>query len=105
MKTTHLDDSNFDSTLQSTTQPVLVDFHADWCGPCRMLGPVIDEIAEDQAGRALVAKVNVDEAPAIAARYGINSIPALIIFRDGRPVKSFIGVQPKSVLTAALGAA
>lgn len=105
MKTTHLNDSNFDQTLQGTSQPVLVDFHATWCGPCKMLGPVIDEIATEQDGKAVVAKVDVDDAPAISSRYGISSIPALIIFRDGKPVKSFVGLQPKAVLTAALAAA
>lgn len=105
MKTTELNPSSFDETLSKATGPVLVDFWAPWCGPCQMLGPVVDEIAAEQEGKALVAKVNVDDAKELAVRYGITSIPTLIVFKDGEPVKRLQGVQPKSSITAALQAA
>ena len=105
MKTTELNTSNFDATLSATGSPVLVDFWAPWCGPCQMLGPVIDEIAAEQDGKAVVAKVNVDEARDLAAKYGITSIPTLIVFKDGEVVKRLQGVQPKSAINAALAAA
>lgn len=105
MKTTELNPTNFDATLSGTDAPVLVDFWAPWCGPCQMLGPVIDEIAAEQEGKAVVAKVNVDEAQDLAVRYGIKSIPTLIVFKNGEVVERLQGVQPKSSITAALAAA
>ena len=105
MKTTELNPTNFDATLSGTDAPVLVDFWAPWCGPCQVLGPVIDEIAAEQEGKAVVAKVNVDEAKDLAVRYGIKSIPTLIVFKNGEVVNRFQGVQPKSSITAALAAA
>ncbi|MCB1467361.1 MAG: thioredoxin [Rhizobiaceae bacterium] len=98
MKAANLNTSSFDETLVSSAQPVLVDFHAEWCGPCRMLGPVIDRIASDPATNAVVAKVNIDEAPELAARFGITSIPTLIVFKDGQPVASARGAQSESAI-------
>jgi thioredoxin 1 len=105
MKATELNPNNFDSTLSGSDVPVLIDFWAAWCGPCQMLGPVIDEVAAEQDGQAVVAKVNVDESPAIANRYGIRSIPTLIVFKNGKEVKRLQGVQPKASIIAALTAA
>lgn len=105
MKTPELTSVTFDSTLSSTTQPVLVDFHAEWCGPCRMMGPVIDQVAESQSGNAVIAKLNIDHAPEIAQRYGVTSIPTLIVFKNGQPVASKRGAQSKAAIEALLSQA
>jgi putative thioredoxin len=84
----------------SATQPVLVDFWAAWCGPCKMLAPILERIAADYAGRARIVKVDTDREQALAARYGIRSLPTLKLFRDGQPVDDLIGVQPESIVRA-----
>lgn len=105
MKTIELNNDTFDAALAGTDQPVLVDFWAQWCGPCKMIGPVVEQIAAEQDGKSLVAKVDVDAAPELARRFGIKAIPTLIVFKNGEPVNVFRGVQDKQVLTAALAAA
>jgi len=105
MKAIHLDSTNFDSTLASTDLPVLVDFHAEWCGPCKMLGPIVEQIAEAKAGEAIVAKVDIDAARDIATRYRITSIPTLIVFKNGEPVATTRGVQTKAALEAMIAQA
>ncbi len=92
----------FDDQVLEADRPVLVDFYADWCPPCRVLAPTIDELAGEYAGRAIVAKVNVDEAPELAQRYGISSIPTVLIFRDGEVAKKFVGLASKGEFSEAL---
>ncbi len=95
--------SDFDSTVgQGVT---LVDFWAEWCGPCRMMGPVLDQLAQEYSGKAKIAKVNVDNEQDLAIRYDISSIPALLVFKDGEVKKRFVGVTAKGELAAALDGA
>ena len=95
-------DQNFDSEVIASNVPVLVDFWAPWCGPCQMMGPVIEQLAEQMGEKAKVGKINVDENGQVSAKYGIMSIPALKIFKGGAVVKEFIGVQSLEVLKKAL---
>jgi thioredoxin 1 len=102
-KTLELNDSNFDQTINSD-KPVLVDFWAEWCGPCKMIGPVVEELAGDYEGKAIVAKLNVDENPQVTARFGVRSIPTLLVFKNGQVVDKQVGAVPKSVLAQKLQA-
>lgn len=97
-----LSDANFEAEVLQSPQPVLIDFWAPWCGPCRMVAPVVEELAVDNADSIKVGKMNVDDCPSIAASYGISSIPTLMIFKKGEVVHRFVGVQPKDRLQDAL---
>jgi thioredoxin 1 len=91
-----LTDESFDKEIGDATTPMIVDFWAPWCGPCRMVGPVIEEIAADHDDQLVVGKVNVDENPSTASKFGIMSIPTIILFKDGEPVKKVIGARSKA---------
>ena len=93
---------NFNDSIASGT--VLVDFWAPWCGPCKMQGPILDKVAEAVEGKAVIAKVNVDENAPLAAQFGVRSIPTLLLFKDGEKVQDFIGVQQEAALVEALTA-
>lgn len=99
-----VDDSTFDSVITTADVPVLVDFWAEWCGPCRMLGPIIEQVSDEIGDKAKICKLNVDESPAIAKRYGIMSIPTLLIFKGGKIVDKIVGVTPKQSIISKLGA-
>ena len=95
---THLSAATFDEVLASSEEPVLVDFWAERCGPCKMIAPILDEIATEQAGKVRVTKLNVDDAPDIARRFEVMSIPTLLVFRDGQVAKRIVGAKPKGAL-------
>ena len=99
-KVIDLNDSNFQNETQSGV--ALIDFWAPWCGPCRMQGPIIDQVAEKVAGKATVAKLNVDESPSTAASFGVSSIPTLVLLKDGQSVKQFVGVRGEAELVQAI---
>ena len=96
--TTQLTDATFDETIRGAASPVLVDFWAEWCGPCKMIAPILDEIATEQAGKITIAKLNIDDNPDAARRFDVMSIPTLILFQDGEPKKKLIGAKGKGQL-------
>jgi thioredoxin 1 len=95
---TQLSTDTFDEVIGSSAEPVVVDFWAEWCGPCKMIAPILDEIATEQQGKLRVAKINVDEAPDVARRYEVMSIPTLLVFRDGELAKRVVGAKGKGQL-------
>ena len=98
-------DSNFEEVVLKSDKAVLVDFWAEWCGPCKMVGPFVDELATDYEGKAVVGKVNVDENPNVAAKFGIRSIPTLLVIKNGEVVDKQVGATSKDVLASKLEAA
>jgi len=102
-KAIEITDTNFDEIIKSE-QPVLMDFWAEWCGPCKMIGPIVEELAADYEGKATITKLDVDSNPDIASKFGIRSIPTLLLFKGGKVVDKVIGAVPKSVLADKLEA-
>jgi len=97
-----LDEKNFEAEVLKSSLPVLVDFWAEWCGPCKMIAPVIDQLSDELQGKMKIAKVNVDEAPELAGKFNVMSIPTLLIFKAGQPVDQIVGALPKDRLLAKL---
>jgi thioredoxin 1 len=96
----HVDDKNFASEVLNSDLPVLVDFWATWCGPCRSIGPIVEELAKEFSGRVKVTKLNVDESPATPSQYGVRGIPTLILFKGGKILEQIVGAVPKTRLKA-----
>ncbi|MEA2086428.1 MAG: thioredoxin [Chloroflexota bacterium] len=103
-KPVEIQDSNFDQMVSKSEIPVVVDFGAPWCGPCRMVEPILDELAEEYSGKISIMRLDVDQNPKTASKYGIMSIPYLLIFRNGEPVSNIVGFRPKAELKRSLDA-
>jgi thioredoxin 1 len=100
MSTVKIDKSNFQSAVLQASEPVVVDFWAEWCGPCKMIAPALEEISQEMNGKVKIAKINVDENPELAAQFGIRSIPTLMLFKNGEVADMKVGAAPKTALSA-----
>lgn len=105
MATVTTDNNNFQSEVLQSAEPVIVDFWAEWCGPCKMIAPALEEISSELQGKVKIAKVNIDENPELAAQYGVRSIPTLLMFKNGEVADIKVGAAPKTALSAWIGGA
>lgn len=105
MATVKIDKNNFQADVLESAEPVVVDFWAEWCGPCKMIAPALEEISNELSGKVKVAKLNIDENPEIAAQFGVRSIPTLMLFKDGEVTDMKVGAAPKTALSAWIGSA
>jgi thioredoxin 1 len=94
-KPVEVNDENFEAEVENADTPVVVDFWAVWCGPCRIIAPIVEELAEEYDGKVKFSKLNVDDSPAVSTKYGIRSIPTLLVFKDGKPIDQIVGAVPK----------
>ncbi|WP_430513666.1 thioredoxin [Pannonibacter phragmitetus] len=99
MATTAVTDASFDADVLKSSEPVVVDFWAEWCGPCKMIAPALEEISDEMAGQVKIAKINIDENQEMAVKYGVRSIPMLVMFKNGEPMAVQVGAAPKSKLS------
>jgi thioredoxin 1 len=105
MATTKVSTSTFDAAVLQSDKPVVVDFWAEWCGPCRMIAPALEEISNEMAGKVSIVKVNIDENPELGAKYGVRSIPTLLLFKNGELASNMVGAAPKSRLSSWIASA
>ncbi|GHU73996.1 thioredoxin [Clostridia bacterium] len=98
-----LDNGNFEETIQSSKTPIIIDFYADWCGPCKMMTPMLEELAQENSGKVSFYKVNVDENPEIASRYSVSNIPTFASFVDGKHIRSSVGARPRDEIMGLIG--
>jgi len=98
MATVKVDNSNFQAEVMESDVPTVVDFWAEWCGPCKMIGPSLEELSDEMAGEVKITKLNIDENPDLAAQYGVRSIPTLLLFKNGEPASMQVGAKPKGAL-------
>ena len=103
MSTIHINEENFNEVVFNTNLPIILDFYADWCSPCKMFAPVLEEIADELDGKAIVAKMNIDESKEFATEFGIRTIPTLMLLKDGKMINKIVGIKPKTIVLKEFG--
>ncbi|MBC5787200.1 MULTISPECIES: thioredoxin [Clostridiaceae] len=103
MSTIHINEENFNEVVFNTNLPIILDFYADWCSPCKMFAPVLEEIADELDGKAIVAKMNIDESKELATEFGIRTIPTLMLLKDGKMINKIVGIKPKTIVLKEFG--
>ena len=103
MSTIHINEENFNEVVFNTNLPIILDFYADWCSPCKMFAPVLEELADDLDGKAIVAQMNIDESKELATEFGIRTIPTLMLLKDGKMINKIVGIKPKTIVLKEFG--